>query len=323
MKMHRSPLAHAMLARLFAAVLAAATALGTGCAHAAARWGADYFPNAPLVTQDGRTVRFYDDLLKGKSVVVNLVYTQCSNACPLETAKLVQVQRLLGDRVGKDVFFYSISIDPFDTPELLKAYAQKFGVGPGWLFLTGKEADIAVIGRKLGLSSRDDVVDRDGHLPSLMIGNEPTGRWMRNSALDNPRFLATQIALFLGEAGPLAGTGDDYSGARPIRLDPGSHVFRQRCSACHTIGRGDAVGPDLSGVTSRRERPWLERFLADPDQMLAEGDPIAKALFRRYKGVRMPNLRLSREDIDAVLSYLETGNSAPAQERTKGSMPAR
>ena len=102
--------------------------------------------------QDGKLVHFYDDLLKGKAVAVNLIYTRCTASCPLETAKLAQVQRLLGARVGKDVFFYSISIDPtHDTPLVLKAYAQKFHAGPGWLFLTGKEEDIRLVGRKLGL----------------------------------------------------------------------------------------------------------------------------------------------------------------------------
>ena len=90
-------------------------------ALAANPWGANYFPNVPLTTQDGTTVRFYDDLLKGKSVAINLIYTSCQDECPLETARLVQVQRLLGDRVGRDIFFYSISIDPKrDTPEVLK-----------------------------------------------------------------------------------------------------------------------------------------------------------------------------------------------------------
>ncbi|MGB7620739.1 MAG: SCO family protein, partial [Terriglobia bacterium] len=107
------------------------------------RWGANYFPNVPLITQDGKTVHFYDDLLKGKLVAIDLIYTHCKDACPLETARLAQVQKMLGDRVGKDIFFYSISIDPKrDTPEVLKEYAEKFHVGPGWTFLTGKEEDI-------------------------------------------------------------------------------------------------------------------------------------------------------------------------------------
>src|SRR5690242_10787973 len=108
-------------------------------ARASGLGGPEYFGNAPLTTQDGKVVHFYDDLLKDKAVVINLIYTHCSASCPLETAKLAQVQRLLGDRVGKDIFFYSISIDPErDTPKALKAYAQRFHVKPGWLFLTGK-----------------------------------------------------------------------------------------------------------------------------------------------------------------------------------------
>jgi protein SCO1 len=85
------------------------------------RWGADYFPNVELITQDGKVVHFYDDLIKGKVVVIDLIYTHCVDSCPLETARLVQVQKLLGDAVGKEIFFYSITIDPKrDTPQVLK-----------------------------------------------------------------------------------------------------------------------------------------------------------------------------------------------------------
>jgi protein SCO1/2 len=154
----------------------------TPAASATNRWGANYFPNVPLTTQDGQTVHLYDDLLKGKTVVVSLFYSECQDSCPPETARLVQVQRMLGDHVGKDVFFYSISIDPeHDTPAVLKAYAEKFHVGPGWLFLTGKKADIDIVGRNLDLDA-DPTLNRDGHTVDLMIGNEPTGQWLRNSA---------------------------------------------------------------------------------------------------------------------------------------------
>src|SRR6267143_3797826 len=178
-----------------AALLAAASVLlDSGTAIAGGPWGADYFPNVPLTTQDGTVVRFYEDLLKGKAVAINLIYTRCSASCPLETAKLVQVQRLLGDRVGRDVFLYSISIDPkHDTPEVLKAYAQRFHVGPGWLFLTGKEEDIELVSKKLGLSPLSNAWRRDGHQPALMVGDEATGEWMRNSAVENPKFLATMM----------------------------------------------------------------------------------------------------------------------------------
>lgn len=276
------------------------------------RWGANYFPNVPLVTQDGKPVRFYDDLLKGKAVVINLVYTHCEDLCPLETAKLAQVQQLLGGRAGTEISFYSISIDPKrDTPEVLKAYAQKFRAGPGWVFLTGNEADIRLISKKLGLSSVTDFSDRDGHLASLMIGNEPAGQWMRLSAMDNPRFLATKINTFLSGWKTPRETGESYAAARPIQgLDAGGYLFRTRCAACHTIGQGDAVGPDLLGVARTRERAWLKRFIKTPDEMLAEKDPIAMELFARYKEVRMPNLRMGDGDVEALIGYLEAQSTA-------------
>jgi protein SCO1/2 len=292
------------LTALVAALLVAPATSATG------RWGADYFPNVPLTTQDGKVVRFYDDLLKGKAVAINLIYTHCSASCPLETAKLAQVQRLLGDRVGKDVFFYSISIDPQrDTPEVLKAYASKFHAGPGWLFLTGKEEDIKLVSGKLGLSSLTDAANRDGHLPSLMLGHEPTGQWMRNSAVDNPRFLATTIANFLGWKNDEAQRS--YAELRDFpKIDKGEYLFRTRCAACHTVGKGDGIGPDLADVTVRRDHCWVARYVAEPDRVLAEGDPIATKLFARYRNVRMPNLRLSSEEVAVLLSYIESRSRA-------------
>jgi protein SCO1/2 len=283
---------------LVAALMAAVAA------HADTPWGADYFPNVPLKTQDGVTVRFYDDLLKGKSVAINLVYTSCSSVCPLETAKLVQVQKLFGERMGRDIFFYSIAIDPWDTPAELKSYAKKFGVGPGWLFLSGKEADIKLIARKLGLARANDLDSKDGHSPTLMVGNVPTGQWMRNSSTDNPQFLATAIGNFLGwnSAKPAV----DYAQARPLTLGRGEFLFQSRCAACHTVGGGDRLGPDLQGVTARRDHRWLSRYVAEPDKVRAEGDPVALRLFKQYNQIRMPNLNLGGGDVAALLEYLDT-----------------
>src|SRR5215470_3735519 len=207
-------------------LLGAAGLLYVRPAFATNLWGANYFPNVPLITQDGSTVRLYDDLLKGKAVAINLIYTSCKDECPLETARLVQVQRLLSDHMGKDLFFYSISIDPKrDTPAVLKAYAEKFGVGPGWLFLTGQEDDIKLIATKLGLSRRNDAANRDGHMPLLMLGNEPTGQWMRNSAVDNPRFLVTTITRFLGW--PSQQPGRSYAELTQLpTIDAGAYFFQ-------------------------------------------------------------------------------------------------
>jgi protein SCO1 len=302
---------HAMRVRCRSAIrwsallVAAGALLGPRPAPAGGPWGADYFPNVPLTTQDGQVVHFYDDLLKGKSVAINLIYTHCTASCPLETAKMTQVQRLLGDRVGRDVFFYSISIDPkHDTPEVLKAYMQKFHIGPGWLFLTGKEEDIKLVAKKLGLSSLTDLSNRDGHMPSLMIGNEPTGKWMRQSAVDNPRFLAAQMANFLGWRNAVATRSYADLTAPPV-IDEAARLFKNRCAACHTVGKGDGIGPDLANVTKRREHCWVGRYIAEPDKMLEEKDPVALELFTRYKSVRMPNLGLTAEEVALLLEHIE------------------
>jgi protein SCO1 len=303
----RVPRASLLLAAAVA-VLGAAPTLAAG-----PTWGADYFPNVPLVTQTGRTVRFYDDLLKGKSVAINVIYTRCRDRCPLETAKLAQVQRLLGGRMGTDIFFYSISIDPeWDTPAVLRDYASKFGAGPGWLFLTGTRADITAVQKKIGLYSRTDAVNPDGHLPSLMIGNEPNGQWMLNSAIDNPRFLAATLRNFLiGWTNNQVVLAPSYERARPIdRFDAGSYLFETKCGACHSFGEGDGIGPDLAGVMRSRDRAWVEAFIKAPDKMLAGNDPIATSLFAKYKQVVMPNLRLGDGDVAALMKYIDAQSAA-------------
>jgi len=298
-----------------AALMAAAVVFPAGAAADNARWGADYFPNVALTTHDGTVVHFYDDLIKGKTVAIDLIYTTCTYACPLETARLVQVQRVLGDRVGRDIFFYSITIDPeHDTPAVLAEYAQRYHVGPGWTFLTGKASDIELISRKLGLYSEPDPGNPDGHTPNLLVGNEPTGQWMRNSALDNPKFLAGTLSDWLdGWRANAAKTLPSFAEVPLVAFDRGEYTFRNHCVACHSIGRGDAIGPDLKGVTTTRDHAWLKRFIATPDRVLADNDPIARALFARYGQVRMPNLSLTEADAEVLIDYIarESGEARP------------
>jgi protein SCO1/2 len=298
----------AALGLIFAGIIFYFVRVPSATAFDKSRWGANYFPNIELTTQDGKRVKFYDDLIKGKIVVIDLIYTHCVDACPLETARLAQVQKILGDRVGKDVFFYSISIDPkHDTPQVLKAYAEKYHAKPGWLFLTGKKADIDLVSKKLGLYSDPDPANRDGHTPSVVIGNESTGQWMRNSATDNPRFLSILIGDWLNSWKYAASApAKSYDQATPMKLNAGQYVFSTHCAACHTIGQGDKIGPDLQGVTNVRDRAWLTRFIQEPDKVLANRDPIATALFKKYKQVRMPNLRLGDGDTAALLNFLQS-----------------
>ena len=298
-----------MIARAVVALLLAMSGTSMpGPAQTGTPWNEQYFPDVQLTTQDGARVRFYD-LIKGKTVAIELIYTSCRFACPLETARLAQVQRRLGDRMGRDVFFYSISIDPeHDTPAVLKAFAETFHAGAGWTFLTGQRADIERLARKLGLYSTPNPEDKDGHVPALLIGNEATGDWMRASALDNPNMTATMIARWIAGYPAAASRSSlkSYTEARPVaNLTSGQYVFSTKCSACHGLGDGAKIGPDLSGVTATRSRAWLASYITDPQAMLQRGDPIAKALSAKYGAVSMPTLQLTDQQVQDVIQYLD------------------
>lgn len=155
------------------------------------------FPNVALLNQHGQPVRFYDDLVRGDhTVVINFMYAQCADICPMTTANLARVQALLGERLGREVRLVSISIDPArDSPAILKAYAEHFDARPGWQFLTGRLKDIELIRRTLGVYERDPAKDRDKsqHTGMLVYGNQARGRWSRVSALADPRRIFDSI----------------------------------------------------------------------------------------------------------------------------------
>ncbi len=137
----------------------------------------EYFTDTKLKTQADRTVRFYSDALKGKVVLMNFVFTQCGDACPLITAKLVQAKNELGDAFGQEVRFVSISIDPqHDRPQDLAKFARKFdAVHPEWLFLTGEPANIEAVTKKLGAWT-DEV---ESHSTAIIIGSPRQGKWKK------------------------------------------------------------------------------------------------------------------------------------------------
>lgn len=171
-------------------------AAGRTPAPAQASYGAAYFSNALLQTHDGKSVRFYDDLLKGKFVVINMMYTSCTGICPANTANMKSVQQALGARVGKDIFMYSLSLRPqFDTPDALRDYVRKYDIQPGWTFLTGKPAEMENIRRKLGFYDSDPKLDADisQHTGMVRIGNVPFDRWSMVPALSSTRQIVSSI----------------------------------------------------------------------------------------------------------------------------------
>lgn len=139
-----------------------------------------YFSDVELITQDGQKVRFYSDVLKGKVVVIKTFFTTCKNICPPMSRNFERIQEALGDRLGKDVFLVSITVDPeTDTPTRLKEYGQRFHARPGWLFLTGKKENVDWALYKLG----QYVQTKDEHNSIFIIGNEPKGLWKKAMGL--------------------------------------------------------------------------------------------------------------------------------------------
>lgn len=269
------------------------------------RFNSGYFTNLSVITHNGKQVNFYDDLIKGKRVVINFAYLNCKDICPLAVSRLAEVTRQLGDAVGRDVFFYTITMDPAnDTPELLKMYADGYGAGPGWLFLTGKPADVERIRFQLGERSRKLIEHRN----DIVLGNDIDGEWSHSSAFADIEVIVETIR----ELDPAyrAQTRKPHTGyaeaeARQITAQPGQALFLKACSTCHTIGRGTLVGPDLKHVAARRNREWLTQFLMSPERMRARNDPAALELAAKFRGVRMPNLGLLENDVADVLQYID------------------
>jgi protein SCO1/2 len=166
-----------------AAGTVAATTAVSSTEKSSSETSSSYFPNITLLTQDGVPVRFYDDLVKGKIVLINFMFTTCNGVCPPMTANMLKVQKYLGEHVGREVVMISISVDPrTDTPPVLKKYADNFKAQPGWYFLTGKKENIDRVLYKLGGYAEDKMQ----HSAVLLIGNEATGDWMKIHALTMP-----------------------------------------------------------------------------------------------------------------------------------------
>jgi protein SCO1 len=158
--------------------------------------GAEWFTNVEVRTHDGRTLHFYDDVMKGKILLINFFFTDCDNVCPLMTENLARLQELLGTRLDNEIRMVSISLQPeHDTPEVLADYAKRYGVGPGWLFLTGKKDDIELLRHRLGFVDIDPAVDADPdqHVGTVRIANEPMHRWAMSPALLSPAALVRAV----------------------------------------------------------------------------------------------------------------------------------
>lgn len=272
-----------------------------------AQWGANYFPNYTVTAHNGKKFRFYDDLIKDKIVVINFIYTTCTDICGLQSARMALIQDRLADRLGKDLFIYSISLDPKrDTPSALKDYASAFSPRPGWLFLTGEPSEVHKIRFKLGERSRK----LSEHRSYAVLGNGRTGEWSRTSMMkDIPLFVEEVLEMdpeFRNKRRKPSRMSKRTVRrlSRQLASQTGQALFVKACAACHNIGGGIRVGPDLAGITERRSIGWLKQYISRPTRMRAKKDPIALELRRKYRNVLMPYLGLSEKDASDVLNYI-------------------
>lgn len=189
------------------ALLAAAPAASGNDAPPLAPATRGKFPNVLLTTHEGKRLRFYDDVIRGnKIIVLNMMYTQCPDVCGGTMVNLARVQNVLGERVGRDVFFYSISLDPgHDTPAMLARYAKLVGIAPGWQLLTGRPTDIERLRRALRYVDPDPRVDRDRtqHIGMVRMGNDAVDRWISCPGMAPAEQLARQ-AVRIGLATSVA-----------------------------------------------------------------------------------------------------------------------
>jgi protein SCO1/2 len=157
-----------------------------------------YFTDIQLVNQNGEKMRFYHDLLQGKTVIINSFFATCQGSCLPMTRNLEKVQEALGDRLGKDARIISISVDPeVDTPTELKAFSKKFHARPGWYFLTGSKENVEYVLKKLG----QFVEDKNDHLNIFIIGNERTGLWKKAFGLAKSEELIKVVDSVIDDKG--------------------------------------------------------------------------------------------------------------------------
>jgi protein SCO1 len=175
---------------------ATATTATTAATDARQRASRLFFSDRKLITQDNQTVAFYSDVLRDRVVLINFIFTQCTDACPTQTARLVEVQSLLPDLIGHGASLVSISVDPeHDTPSMLREYAARFGVGDGWSFLTGAKVDVDDVLRRL----RQLVPTREAHTTLFLLGNAKTGHWIKVHPDAAPEEIARQMRLLAAE----------------------------------------------------------------------------------------------------------------------------
>jgi len=295
--------------RWAALALLAVPVLAPVTAAAQTPWGKDYFPNISLTTEAGKKVKFYDDVLKGKILVVNFIFTKCGDVCPLDTAQLKKVSEILGDKMGKSIFFYSISVDPKnDTPAALTEFKKKCQIGKGWTFLTG-------IGGRHHADPEEIRVGACRRHADRAFDDHPAGERSHGSV---DQAVAVRKSADAGEPAGWASQCQRHAYVPRLarsRATPRLFQCRMAAMASSFIGHdaraatrsaaATELGPDLMMATGKHADAWMKRWLREPDKMIAEGDAYATAQMKQFRNLAMPDLKLDDHAIDLLIAFMD------------------
>jgi len=135
-------------------------------------------------------------LLKDQIVVVNFVFTSCTTICPVLNATMQELEKRLQHRLGNGVILVSISVDPAnDTPQKLRAHAEKLGAGAHWHWLTGRPAEITQLLKAFSVP----IGRPENHPPLVLIGNASTDCWLRWVGIAAPQTLLDAVNTLAAE----------------------------------------------------------------------------------------------------------------------------
>ncbi len=180
------------------ALTAKAASTQAVCSHAPAGASAQLIPDTVVMNQFGERQRLYNDLVKGKIVTINFFYTSCDELCPILMGNLVKLHSMLGPRVGKDIFMYSLTLDAdHDTPRVLRAYAERMGIGTGWQLLTSDASTMEVLRKQLKFTDPDPILDKlkSAHTGLLRYGNERLNRWAGCPGITRPEEILRRMSF--------------------------------------------------------------------------------------------------------------------------------
>jgi protein SCO1/2 len=268
------------------------------------------FPNVLLQAQDGRSVRFYDDLVQGRTVLLNFMYIECEGTCPGVTSTLVEVGRELGSRVGRDVLLLCLTLQPRrDTPERLRDYARRYGAGPGLLFLSGRPEDLDLLRHALGFAATGaprGEADWKQHTGLFRIGNDRLNCWTACPSLSTPAEICRRIRSLDGPPSASPAEPPEFPMGNPFGRS-GASAARDAMALETLVGALDRlhqIGPTM-------ELPQYQELLFSRISECLELNPAGAAALREALTRMSADCAEAAKPVERVRSRLQANEEDP------------